>query len=192
MRGGSVKFSKKGSMQLGVEAIIILIIAIVLLGSIIYFLNQYITAGSGGVKQTLEGSIGCGRTLNPTEGTPILPEVLEVKLSKEESMELCVYNDFGKQIKEAKISIGKCLLPDLEDAQENVLKASSLPLDLDRSSTRAYEFKLSVNKAVVEPLYGGSAEDSIGEWICAVSVTGEDSVGNPASVGPAQLRVIVE
>jgi len=182
------KFSRKGAIQLGVEAVIILIIAIVLLGSIIYFIRSFIGSGSQGISDTFHSSIGCGKTINPSDSAPILPETMTIKLGKLNNVEFCAYNNYGKTISDAKVYFTECMKPDFTQITDatTALQVGSLGGNLDRGQLFSYKFAVKTTSAVTE--------SDLGTWSCKVQISKDPTAISDANpgIGPQQINLVIE
>jgi hypothetical protein len=171
-------------MQLGIETVVILIIAIVLLGSMIYFIKTLIKPDTVG--NIFAEQLGCGKTTVPTEATPILPTDLSIQLGGLNDVGLCVKNTYGKSLTASQVHFLQCLNPS-GVAVEGVTAFSvqSLPEDLARGEAKALAFKLGTTS---------SSEENLGTWLCRVQIsqtTDAISDANPG-IGPIQLVIEVD
>lgn len=84
------RFSRKGSMQLSIEAIIILVIAMVLLGLGIAFIQGFFKTGEQKLLEPFDAiEFGC----DPTANDPITtsPTKIELKSGDQFEVKVCVY-----------------------------------------------------------------------------------------------------
>ncbi|MBR9700247.1 hypothetical protein GOV11_00065 [Candidatus Woesearchaeota archaeon] len=81
---------RRGSMQLSIEAIIILVIAMVLLGLAIAFIQNFFKTGTDKLQEPFDAlEFGC----DPTQGRPITtsPTDIELKSGTQMNLKICVY-----------------------------------------------------------------------------------------------------
>ncbi len=178
--------SRRGSMQLGIETVVILIIAIVLLGSMIYFIKSLISPDD--LQAQIGNERGCGKTIIPNDATPILPKQYTVNQGGRSDLELCVYNNYGKTVTDARVHFLSCLKPDLTEvpSPETYFKVASLGEEFPRGESKPYQLKLETTAAVTE--------NELGTWVCRVQVSRDKAAitdTNPG-VGPIQLTFEME
>ena len=101
--------NKKGSMELGINAIVVLIIALALLGLGIGFVTKLFTASQNKMVRIID------RTELPIHADSLNPVVfdatnLEVKAGKDETLIVSVYNDGNTEAPDAYIQdFGSCI-----------------------------------------------------------------------------------
>ena len=205
--------SRKGSMQLSIEAIIILVIAIVLLGLGIAFIKNFF----GKAQDPLGSQIDSLKSCNANSETPLLPTNFNVDSTKVQ-FDLCVYNNGGLDLKNAKIRILSCMDDggvdrvyfSPETAKDPTgysattapagtvypaLKFANLGFNLEKRKSGLIPVTLSTYKASgASP----SAFDTtqLGTYICNVVVqnpviTGTAVTGYSNVVGPVQVKFVV-
>ncbi|MBN1792811.1 hypothetical protein JW826_03965 [Candidatus Woesearchaeota archaeon] len=92
-----MRITKRGSMELGVNAIVILIIALAILGMGIAFVTNLFRSGSGKLGKIIDNT---ELPVHADSGNPLAFETsqLTIKQGKRENIKLSVYNDgFGGQ-----------------------------------------------------------------------------------------------
>ncbi len=180
--------SRRGSMQLGIETVVILIIAIVLLGSMIYFIKSLISPDD--LKKQLEIERGCGKTIIPNDATPVLPDSMVVEYGRNNEVGLCVYNDFGKSLTGVKVHFTSCLKPDGTAVADpaTMFKVMDLGWDYDRTG------KPLAHKFQIEPISPPVTEDDLGNWLCRIQISAAPGPINDANpgVGPVPLTLVLE
>jgi hypothetical protein len=169
-------------MQLGIETVVILIIAIVLLGSMIYFIKSLIQPDS--IKSIFVEQLGCGKTTIPTDNNPILPDRLKISLGEYDDVGFCVKNNIGTSIAGAEVRFLECIGPQggASVPASTIFEVSSLKEDFGRGDpVKALPFSLTTKKGALEG-------EVLGTWICRVEVSPSGTPG----IGPVQIRIEVE
>ena len=148
--------SRRGSMQLGIETVVILIIAIVLLGSMIYFIKSLISPKD--LEDQLRIERGCGKTIIPNDATPVLPDEMVVEYGRNNEVGLCVYNDFGKSLTDVKVHLTSCLKPDGTPVTDplTTFKVMDIGWNYDRTG------KPKSHKFQIEPISPPVSENDLG------------------------------
>jgi hypothetical protein len=171
---------KRGSVQLGVETVIVLIIAIVLLGSIIYFIRTFIGSASGEFEGQIERLKE--RCDADSDTSPILPARYSIKQGTINDISMCVYNNQGATIMNGKMFLLRCLKPNGEEVDPKAaLNMSQLSTTMLRGESFLFKPKIDTRKM---------PESEIGLWTCNVQVsnsTGPVGPGNPG-IGPLQIQ----
>jgi len=173
-------------MQLGIETVVILIIAIVLLGSLIYFIKSLISPED--LKSQLAIERGCGKTIIPNDATPVLPTELTVVLGRNNQVGLCVYNNFGRSLTGMKVQLTSCLKPDgTQVVASTAFKVTDLSWDYSRNQIVSHQFQ-------IEPVAGTVTENDLGNWLCRVQISGQAiPISDTApGIGPVPLTIILE
>jgi hypothetical protein len=95
-------------MQLSIEAIIILVIAIVLLGLGIAFIKNFFAKGSAG----LEGAFDpIAEHCDVSADNPVVPREIRLTQGERRQVKICVYNDQAAKIPSAYFAFKECIKP---------------------------------------------------------------------------------
>jgi len=190
----SSKRYKLGSMQLSIEAIIILVIAIVLLGLGIGFIKQFFGKGSESLLGKFEPlKEDCDVNAN----SPLIPKEITLKQGESIQTKICVYNNQEKKVKNAVFKFLKCVGPDgvpiLSDEgankyapnlKDDVLVINALGQDIERNRFSGYKVSITAGPS-------GTTTDSsqLGTYICNIVVTDEACI-NPTQTGSTAPCVV--
>jgi hypothetical protein len=158
--------NRKGSMQLSIEAIIILVIAIVLLGLGIAFIKGFFGKGT----DALLGSFDAvSERCDVSSDNPIIPKAFSVKQGEANQIKICVYNNQQQRIPNGVFKIANCVnpagnplgaTPPASALPSGELKFTSLGQDIERGETKGYKTNVQA---------GSSA--SPGVYICNIEVS---------------------
>lgn len=170
VRGGR---TRKGSMQLSIEAIIILVIAIVLLGLGVAFIKNFFGEGE-------EALLGKFRPLKEecdvTASNPIIPKEFHVKKGEVNQENVCVYNNQNNDVANGRFEVLECIGPDGSAAPSSFV-VNSLGQDIARGESTGYKTTIRTSENV-----------SVGStYICNIHVRGNFNT----TVGPAQVTFTV-
>jgi hypothetical protein len=178
-------------MQLSIEAIIILVIAIVLLGLGIGFIKNFFGKGT----DALAGSFDpIAEHCDVSADNPVVPREIELSQGKSKQVRVCVYNNQVGQIPGATIRLGTCVDPAglTKTAPTTAGASSALPSDelkfivlgqdLDKGTTKGYKVGVSTS---------GTAQ--LGTYICNAQIqcTGPSTGPKPCLIsGPTTTPTI--
>jgi hypothetical protein len=167
-------------MQLSIEAIIVLVIAIVLLGVGIAFIKNFFEKASN----PLEGQLESLKSCNANSNTPVLPTSYTVQAGgKEEGVEICIYNSEAAKLQQARITVLECLKPgsDIPVTGTSVpIKIQSLRFDLERSKAGLIPVTIDATTAT-----------DLGTYICSIQVAKASPTANDPKIGPLQVTFVV-
>jgi hypothetical protein len=169
-------------MQLSIEAIIILVIAIVLLGLGIAFIKNFF----GQAATPLEGQLGSLKSCNANAQTPFLPTTYKLQQgTKEAGVEVCVFNNEAAKLVDAKIKIDECLTPagTTVSAANSKIKIQTLKFDLDRSKSGLIPITIDATTTTTA---------DIGTYICGIKVEKDSALASDPSLGPVQVTIEVQ
>ena len=166
-------------MQLSIEAIIVLVIAIVLLGLGIAFIKNFFGKGS----DALLGSFDpINERCDVSADNPVIPKDLSVTQGETKQVKICVYNNQNANIPNAVLKISQCVDPSGDKKPLNApttgtplptalpndeIKITTLAQNIDRGKTVGYKATLAVASA---PANAGGAGSELGTYICNVVV----------------------
>lgn len=182
-------------MQLSIEAIIVLVIAIVLLGLGIGFIKNFFGEGSEALLGKFEP---LKEECDVTSSNPIIPKELSVQQGDRTQVNICVYNTADQTITDGVFKIESCIDPNGDvvtaTALADTITINSLGQNIDRAKTTGYKTTIEV---------GGDA--ALGTYACNVllqkagagnnryAVTRSGTPPSPTGpiVGPVQMTFTV-
>lgn len=182
-----MKFSKKGSMQLSIEAIIILVIAMVLLGLGIAFISGFFKTGTSKLMEPFDAmSFGC----DPNSNDPIKtsPTVLQLKSGDTLPVKICVYNGGSADAPKVNVGIESCV-----NTNDNTAKKPKLltaPQNVKRTDIAGFGTILTAKEST------GTADLVPATYICTLTAV-KDATTFPSAldetkvVGRKQVTITV-
>lgn len=181
MRGGS---GRKGSMQLSIEAIIILVIAMVLLGLGIAFIQNFFKTGTDKLTEPFD-AIQFGCDPNPNRPITLSPPNPELKSGEQIQVKMCVYAKIPAD--DAVLGIEGCKSTSpVADAQD-IPQLLTQPQDIARTEIGGFSTILTAVDTTGDDL-------PVGTYICTLTaVTGGQFPGTTGAetVGTTQVTVTV-
>lgn len=171
-------------MQLSIEAIIVLVIAIVLLGLGVGFIKNFFGQGSDAL---LGKFTPLKEECDVTASNPVLPREFHVKKGSVNPMNLCVFNDQQSDVLGGTFEVQGCIGPGIAGtsvAGAHPIEITSLGQDIGRGQSTGYKTTLET---------AGFVEVG-GTYICNLQVKSAPQPGSTAtgaSVGPVQVTVQV-
>jgi len=161
--------NKKGSLELSIQAIVIIVIAFVVLGLILNFVRGGI--GKGG--DDFDDIIDANKLVNPpTAANPLTFSDVSIKRNEVKSLEVGYYNRDSDAHKDVKLRISTCIAS--KDVEKNSIKTDGSTLPTINSISHDIEPSTSVGFKVLfkeNGLLGGST------YICKLeAVSGEEVV----------------
>ncbi len=184
MRWAHTRFSRKGSMQLSIEAIIVLVIAMVLLGLGIAFIQGFFKTGTSKLTEPFNAiEFGC----DPNAGHPITtsPANLELKSGDQLQVKMCVYANVPAA--DAVLGIEGCT----STAPEG---ANMVPQLLAQKQTIARTEVGGFNTILLAVNQTGNVDMPVGTYICTLTgVTGGRFPANASAtvIGRRQITITV-
>jgi hypothetical protein len=169
--------TRKGSMQLSIEAIIILVIAFVFLGLVIVFVKNFFgQAGTTSTQYLDQAGNPCN---SANDDNPITPNKFQIKQGGSITEGICVLNSIKSPITGGILQREVCIDPDgtTISSPSSIIKFISGPLDIARGESKTYQTSIKVDPAA-----------KLGVYICNVFV--QKGSSDP-KIGPIQLRVEV-
>lgn len=167
-------------MQLSIEAIIVLVIAIVLLGLGIGFIRSFFTQGESGLGEYFDPiQEGCQVDAHNV----ILPKEFSMKPGSTTLHKVCVYNNRDAQIIDGVFGVRSCMGPDGTDATA-LITFGSLEQSIDRGQAKGYKIPIAVSR-----------EADLGTYICNIYVKQKGRTYDDNTVpviGPEQVSFLVE
>ncbi len=166
--------SRKGSMQLSIEAIIILVIAMVLLGLAIAFITGFFKQGTSKLTEPFDAiSFGC----DPSANDPIKtsPTLLQLKAGDTLQAKICVYNTLALDAKNVNVGVEGCVnnvIP--APAVTDVPKLLTQPQNIKRTETGGFNTILT-------------APSKPGTYICTLTAL---KLLTPATPFPAATAIL--
>lgn len=180
MRGGSLK--RKGSMQLSIEAIIILVIAFTLLGFGIVFVKNVFTKAGGSVDNQLGQATSVCNTA--TASNPISPGEFQLRKDGTSKQDVCVYNNAATPIS-GKLVTADCYDTKGAPVEPDTLQFIAAPLTIERGEAKT--LKTSVrHDASKDP------DGELGTYICNVYFKDATDTTGTKQVGPIQMTFEVQ
>ncbi|HIH24500.1 TPA: hypothetical protein HA251_05685 [Candidatus Woesearchaeota archaeon] len=175
-----MKFSKKGSMQLSIEAIIILVIAMVLLGLGIAFISGFFKTGTTKLMEPFDDiQFGCSPTA--TDPLKTTPSQISVKAGDQQKVRFCYYT--SQELYKAKVEFKNCVCTEAACMNKKpTLIAPEVP-HIDRADIGKFDsFLKAVDGADLTPA----------NYICTVAIKGSaTSTGSVNEVETAQITIAV-
>jgi hypothetical protein len=164
--------SRKGSMQLSIEAIIILVIAIVLLGLGIAFIKGFFGKGSDALLGKFEP---LKEECDVNSNNPIIPKEYHVKKGEVTAASICVFNDQDSDVVNGEFKVDGCIGPGVTTPSATLININSLGQTLPRGKSAGYKTTVTTDSSV-----------QVGAtYICNIRVLGTGA--SPKSVGPVQM-----
>jgi hypothetical protein len=177
----NVKFSRKGSMQLSIEAIIILVIAMVLLGLGIAFITGFFRTGTQKLMEPFDDiQFGC----SPTSTDPLKtsPSQLSVKAGDQQKVRFCYYT--SQELYKAKVEFKNCVCTEAACANKKPTLVTAEVPHVNRADVGKFD---TFMKAV-----DGSTELTPANYICTIAIKGATtSNGAINEVETAQVTIAV-
>jgi len=152
-----MRFNKKASLEIGINTIVILVIAM-MLGLGIGFVK-----GIFGKANTLPDLIDTSNWQNPptaSEPVRLTPSSLEIKAGKSKDVKIGVYNK-AQSKHTFDIAIGECVGP---DENKPTLQGLSIPVEAGEAKARSYTIFAKT---------GDETKLSQGKYICSITATAE-------------------
>jgi hypothetical protein len=159
-------------MQLSIEAIIILVIAIVLLGLGIAFIKGFFGKGSEALLGKFEP---LKEECDVNANNPIIPKEYHVKKGEVTAASICVFNDQDSDVIDGAFQVVGCIGPGVTTPSATLIKINSLGQTVPRGKSAGYKTTITPDTSVQV----GST------YICNVKIQGTGT--SPKSIGPVQM-----
>lgn len=160
-------------MQLSIEAIIILVIAIVLLGLGIAFVKDFFGKGSNSLLGAFDTA---NERCDANSNTPIVPKTYSIKRGTTPA-NICVYNDQDSDIVDGTIIVDSCIGPNIAGSSTSMITITSLGQNIGRAKNAGYKTTVQAD----------SSAEIGGTYICNIRVSGT----NQKIIGPVQVTFTV-
>lgn len=180
-------FSKKGSLEIGINTIVILVIAMVLLGLGIGFIRN-LFQNAGELPELIDtDQLGT----QPTSSDPILisPSAIEVKAGDSKEVRVGVYNN-KETSRDFEITVDQCMGP---ANNQDIPSVQSLRAQIASGESRGFKVIVTAEK-YDDALQQPSGDDMVvGKYICNMQAVlyEEDSTNEVASYGTQFILTVV-
>lgn len=156
--------NRSAAMQLGVSTIVILVIAMVIIGSAISFIRTFFSSGQERLLQTFPASdVG----LNPTNTNPLVlgSNSLRVTQGESKTIQAAIYNTEADAVG-YQLNISNCI--NKTGPTSNAISLNSPSTDISPSESTAFQGILATN----------GASTSASPYICTVEAIRTDTGAN--------------
>ena len=147
-----VKFTnKRGAMDVGVGTIVILVIAMVVIGAMVMFINNFIIEGEKSLNEALDSASELGLDVSASE--PLAYESLTVQSGGQTTLQAGVYNSDDSPAQNVTIDIRECARPSAENELDTENPdIFTLAQTIEATDDVGYRLSLSGKNASGSPL----------------------------------------
>lgn len=164
-------YDKKGALDIGIGTIVILVIAMVIIGGMITFLNTFFGTSEESLSGVFDNVQDIG--LDPTASQPLVFDGgMNVRTGRSSTVRAGVYNSDLSPADNAYVNFSGC-----SGNEENWPELTGLDQRIEPSSAAGFELTLTGSQP--------------GEYICNVAAYKDDANDDPESFASRQVTVTV-
>lgn len=171
--------SKKGALDIGVGTIVILVIAMVIIGGMVTFLNNFFGDATTGFGETFSSASEIGLDVNANK--PLAFENLVVQSGGESTLSVAVYNSESSLANNVTIDIERCARNG--EITQQAPRIFTLAIDIPASDDRALQMSLFGSNSTGANLPAGT-------YICNIRAQKEQG-GNNVTMESDQITIEV-
>lgn len=172
--------SKKGALDIGVGTIVILVIAMVIIGGMVTFLNNFFGEAEGGFGETFRTASEIGLDVNANN--PLAFENLIVQSGGESTLSVAVYNTKSTPAYNVTIEIDRCARDG--DETDQAPRVFALAQNIEASDDAGFRMSLFGTNSTDDNLPAGT-------YICNIIAGERASDGTIAVMHRDQITVTV-